>query len=99
MPIHNNRGRCLNTVFACNMDVGSSLKWITASTIAYWYDLDKSITQDLIQIFKMWGNYCGGNDVRVHPYTLPAQFKVIKHLMYVQDVCGIQSEVVYSLNH
>ncbi len=39
------------------------------------------------------------NSVRVHPYTHPQHMKVLKHFLYIQYGCGMQSVVVYSLNH
>jgi hypothetical protein len=37
--------------------------------------------------------------VRVHPYAHPQHMKVLKHFIYMQYGCGMQSVVVYSLNH
>jgi len=39
------------------------------------------------------------NSVRVHPYAHPQHMKVLKHAVYFQYGCGMQSVVVYSLNH
>ena len=37
--------------------------------------------------------------IRVHPYAHPQHMEVLKHFVYIQYGYGIQSEVVYSLNH
>ncbi len=39
------------------------------------------------------------NSVRVHPYAHPKHMKVLKYFLYIQYGCGMQSVVVYSLNH
>ncbi len=41
---------------------------------------------------------CGGNGVRVHSYVYPQPQMVLKHLVW-HDGCGMQSEVVYIINH
>ena len=38
-------------------------------------------------------------DMRVHPCAHPQHMKVLKHFLCVQCWCGMQSVVVYSLNH
>jgi hypothetical protein len=37
--------------------------------------------------------------IRVYPYTHPQLIKVLKHFVYIQYGCGIQSMGVCSLNH
>ena len=39
------------------------------------------------------------NHVMVHPYTHPQHMKVPEHFVYFQYGCGMQSVVVYSLDH
>jgi len=39
------------------------------------------------------------NSVRVHPYAHPQHMKVLKHFLYIEYGCGMQSVVAYSLNH
>jgi len=39
------------------------------------------------------------NSVRVHPYAHPQHMKVLNHCIHIQYGCGMQSVVVYSLNH
>jgi hypothetical protein len=39
------------------------------------------------------------NSVRVHPYAHPKHMKVLKHFLYIQYICGMQSVAVDSLNH
>jgi hypothetical protein len=45
--------------------------------------------------YQVWVNVCGGNGVIMDPYVYPLhQEKVIKHLSYLWERSGIQSEVV-----
>jgi len=37
--------------------------------------------------------------IRVYPYAHPQHLKVLKHFVYIQYGCGMQSMGVYSLNH
>ena len=37
--------------------------------------------------------------IRVHPCAHPQHINVLKHFLYIQYGCGMQSVVVYSLNH
>ncbi len=39
------------------------------------------------------------NSVRVHQYAHPKHMKVLKHCIYIQYGCGMQSVEAYSLNH
>ncbi len=39
------------------------------------------------------------NSVRVRPYAHPQHMKVLNHFLYIQYGCGMQSGMVYSLNH
>ncbi len=39
------------------------------------------------------------NRVRVHSYAHPQHMKVLAHFIHIQYGCGMQSVVVYSLNH
>ncbi len=39
------------------------------------------------------------NSVRVHPFAHPQHIKVLKHFLYIQYGCGMQSTGVWSLNH
>ena len=36
---------------------------------------------------------------RVHPYAHPQHLKLLKHFVYIQYECGMQSAVLCSLNH
>jgi hypothetical protein len=81
-----------------NMNAGSSLKPVVASTITLQHHGLRSTpktpksTRDLQR----------GTAVRVVPYahTTPTQhIKVRKHFVYIQYGCGIQSEACCSLNH
>ena len=37
--------------------------------------------------------------IMIHPYTHPQHLKVLKHFVYIQYGCGMQSMEVFSLNH
>jgi hypothetical protein len=65
------------------MDVGSSLKGSTASTIAQCDHFHTYIIYDFSELSHIWGNLCGGNGVSVLPYPHTQLFKVFKHLIYV----------------
>ena len=45
-------------------------------------------------------NTCTCNTaIRIHPYAHLQHFKVLKHFVYIECRCGLQSMGVYSLNH
>ena len=46
---------------------------------------------------KIWPHLHRCNSVRIHPYAHPQHTKVLKHFIYIQYGCKIQSELVYSL--
>jgi hypothetical protein len=75
-----------STLYMSNMDVGTSLRWISASTM-------------MSQNPKIGGNLGLCNDIRVHPYALETAYLYLKHLVYVIYGCEKQSEVDISLNH
>ncbi len=37
--------------------------------------------------------------IMIHPYAHPQRIKVLKHFVYIQYGCGMQSMGVYSLHH
>jgi hypothetical protein len=73
------------------MDVGCSQPWFAASTMTG------------LRLTTIFQNFAVTlhryNSVRVHPYAHPPDMKALKHLIYNQYGCGMQSVVVYSLNH
>jgi hypothetical protein len=77
------------------MDVGCSQWWFTAS----------SVTPQHIRALpypnfsKLDPHLHMYNSVRVHSYVHPQHMKVLNHFIYIQYGCGVQSVVVYSLNH
>ena len=80
------------------MDVRSRVGWFTASK----HDTMMLFGLTLSPIFTKFGIFphlqrC--NCVRVHPYAHPQHMKVLKHFLYIQYICGMQSVAVYSLNH
>jgi hypothetical protein len=42
---------------------------------------------------------CTDISIRVHAYPHPQHIKVLKQIIYIKYGSGMQSEVVYSLNH
>ena len=96
MPIHT-ISWCQNTLCTSNMDVGSSLKHVVAST-----DITTSISIGLRSAPKPQSpppTCTGLNIVRVDPYAHSHHIKVPKHFVYIQYGCGIQSEACCSLNY
>ena len=77
------------------MDVGCSQWWLTASTMTPQCHLGPALPQ-LSKIRPHLHRY---NSVRVYPYAHPQHMKVLNHFLYIQYRCGMQSVVVYSLNH
>ncbi len=64
------------------------------------HDTTMSFGLHLTPIFKKFGPHLHRyNSVRVHPYAHPQHMKVLKHFLYIQYECGMQSVVIYSLNH
>ena len=77
------------------MDVGCSQWWFTASTMT---------PQHIWALpYPNFSKFCPHlhryNSVRVHPYAHPQHIKVLNHFPYIQYGCGMQSGMVYSLNH
>jgi hypothetical protein len=63
-------------------------------------DLTTSLGLSHAPIFrKIHPHPYGRNSVRVHPYAHPLHLKVLKHFVYFQYGCGMQSMGVGSLNH
>jgi hypothetical protein len=44
-----------------------------------------------------WGFACRGNGVGVHSYAHPLQEKVLKHLIFVYDGCGMVNSLKQSV--
>ncbi len=77
------------------MDVGCSKWWFTASTMT-----PQHIWAPPYPNFSKFDPYLHRyNSVKVHPYANPQHIKVINHFLYIQYRCGMQSRMVYSLNH
>ena len=78
------------------MDVVYSLKPLAALTMTPQHHSGSPIHQ-----FSKFGpptphrNY----SVRVNPYAHSHHIKVLKHIVYIQYGCGMQSEASISLNH
>ncbi len=87
---------CSNTFHTSNMDVGSSQWLSTASTLSSCYHF---IIATVTQTYQNLGQLCQWNCVRVHPYAYPQQMIVLKHFIYIQYGCGMQSAGVCNLNH
>ena len=72
------------------MDVVHSLKALAASTMTP----QRHSGSPIPQFFKMWPL-----TPQVLQYAHPQHIKVLKHFVYIQYGCGIQSEASCSLNH
>ena len=79
-----------------NMDVGSSQRWSTASTMSSCHHF---IVATLIQITNIWANFARCNSERVNPHAYPQHMNVLEHFSHIKYECGKQSVVVYSLNN
>ncbi len=77
------------------MDVGYSQRWLTASIM----------TPQIIwappypNVLNFGPHLHRYNSVRVHPYAHPQHMQVLKLFISIHYKCGVQSAVVYSLNH
>jgi hypothetical protein len=83
------------TLYMSNMDVRNILQWCTASTITSWHHFRSTVTKNYQNLTQLW--QCNG--VRVHLCAYVPDWKVKKHVMYIQCGCGKQSKVNYRLNH
>ncbi len=94
MPIHS-IWWCSNTLYTSNMDMRCSQRWFTASTITP----KCHVCSALPQFSNIWPHRYRYNSVRMHPYSHPQHMKVLKHFIYIQYGCGMQTAVIYSINH
>ncbi len=79
------------------MDVGCSQWWFTASTMTPQYIWAPPYYPNFSKFDPYLHRY---NSVRVHPYAHLQHMKVLNHFLYnIQYECGMQSGIVYSLNH
>ncbi len=79
-----------------NMNVGSNQRWSAPSTMTSWHHFHSTVTQNSQNLTQL--QLCS-NSVRVHVYAYPPHWKVLKHFLDVDNGCGDQSQVIYSLNH
>jgi hypothetical protein len=64
------------------------------------HDITTSVGLSHAPIFlKIHPHLYGHNSVRVHPYAHPQHLKVLKHFLFIQYGCGMQSLGVLILNH
>ena len=76
-----------NTSYTSNMDVGCSLGPLAASTMTPQHHLAPRYPT------------CTGVTVRLDPQAQPQHMNVLKHFIYIQYGCGMQTARVCSLNH
>jgi hypothetical protein len=77
------------------MDVGCSKWWLTATTMTPQHNWAPPYPN-----FPKFGPHLHMyNCERVHPYPHPQHMKVLNHFLYIQYGCGMQSEMVSSLNY
>jgi hypothetical protein len=87
--------KVLNTLYTSNMDVGCSQWGFEASTMT-----PKHHTGSAIPHFpKTHPHQHTYYSIRMHSYAHPQHLKVLKHFIYIQYGCGMQSMGVFSLNH
>jgi len=79
------------------MDVGCSQWWFTASTI----DTHNNVVwaSPYPNFPKFSSHLQRYNSVMVHPYAHPQHMKLLKHFIYIQYGCEMQSVVAHILNH
>ncbi len=77
------------------MNVGSKLRWSTASATTSWHHFHSTFTQKCQSLTQF--KQC--NSVRVPLHAYIPHWKVLKHIIYVQYECQQQTKVVYSLDH
>ncbi len=82
-----------NTLHMSAMDVWSSLKLISASTMTLWLRFHSQVTLSP----QIWGQPGRCNGIRVHLYALETAY--LKHPSYAYHGCMKWSEVDISLNH
>ena len=75
---------CSNTSYTSNMDVGCSLGPLAASTM--------TPQRHLAQPYPTWTDVT----VRLDPYAQPQHMNVLKHFIYLQYGCGMQTARVCS---
>ncbi len=63
------------------------------------HDTTAYLGSPLPQFFKIGPHLHMYNRVRVHPCAHPQHMKVLNRFLYIQYGCGMQSGMVYSLNH
>ena len=78
------------------MDVGSSLKPAVASTMTLQHHSGSDLPPPKK---KPTPHLHRPNSVRVDPYDRSHHIKELKHFVYIQYGCGMQSEAFCSLNH
>jgi hypothetical protein len=77
------------------MDVGGSLRWLSASMMAYCYHFDSTSDPD----DKNPGKLGWFNCIRMLPCAYGEYIHMLKHFVYVQYGCGKQIELAVSVNH
>jgi hypothetical protein len=75
------------------MSVGCRVGWLFASSTT----LQHHSALAMAPIFQNLPCTCMANHVMMNPYAHPHHIKVLKHLIYIQCGCEMQSGVVYSL--
>ena len=94
MPIHN-ISRCSNTLYIW---YGSGMQFTVVCSLNH--DLTTILGLNHTPIFlKSNPTWHKSNSVRVDPYAHPQHIKVLKHFVYIWYGSGMQSTVVWSLNH
>jgi len=70
---------CSNTLYMSNMDVRSTLKWMTASTVTKWHHFH-SISDQNPKYVAQLGQW---NGMRVHPHALETAYQKFKNCIHI----------------
>ncbi len=94
MPLRNHTNGS-NTFYVSNLEVGRGLRWMSASTMMWWYHFHSTSDQEFPNLGPTWPS----NGVRLHPYSHETACQILKHFQYIQYGSGKGSGVDVSLNH
>ena len=92
-----------STAYECAQSLCIHPIWMWDAPSVVVYSLNHDTTAHLGSALPKFSKICPHvhryNSVRVHPYTHPQHMNVLNHFLYIQYGFGMQSVVVYSLNH
>jgi hypothetical protein len=68
-----------NPLYMSNVDLGSSLRWMLASTMMKWHHFHSTSDLELQNL----GPTVLCNDIRVHPYACETAYQYLKNFIHV----------------